>query len=85
MKKPKKLPILKSDKEAERFVAKADLSEYDLSAFHPTRFEFASKDQRVNMRLPKSLLDAVKERADKRGIPYQRFIRLALEAALTKR
>lgn len=29
----KKLPILKTDEEAEKFVATADLSEYDLSSF----------------------------------------------------
>jgi predicted DNA binding CopG/RHH family protein len=34
------------------------------------------------MRLPKSLLDAVKAAAAKTGMPYQRFIRQALEAAL---
>jgi predicted DNA binding CopG/RHH family protein len=34
------------------------------------------------MRLPKSLLDAVKTSAQKAAVPYQRFIRLALEAAV---
>ena len=38
----------------------------------------------MNMRLPESLLKAVKERAAKRGIPYQRFIREALEEAVRK-
>ena len=33
------------------------------------------------MRLPQQLLDAVKEEAKRRGIPYQRFIREALERA----
>jgi predicted DNA binding CopG/RHH family protein len=32
--------------------------------------------------LPESLLTAVKERARRAGIPYQRFIRMALERAL---
>jgi predicted DNA binding CopG/RHH family protein len=83
MKKP--LPDLKTDEEAERFVAEADLTEYDLSAMHLLRFEFQPKSERVNMRLPKSLLDAVKSAAAKAGIPYQRFIRQALEAAVEKR
>ncbi len=34
------------------------------------------------MRLPKALLDAVKVRAAKQHIPYQRFIRAVLEKAV---
>jgi predicted DNA binding CopG/RHH family protein len=81
----KKLPELKTDKEAEEFVAKSDLTEYDLSSMRTVRFEFQPKSERVNMRLPKPLLDAVKASAAKAGIPYQRFIRQALEAALQQR
>jgi predicted DNA binding CopG/RHH family protein len=36
------------------------------------------------MRLPETLLNAVKARAQARGIPYQRFIREALEQALAR-
>jgi predicted DNA binding CopG/RHH family protein len=78
----KKLPELKTDKEAEEFVAQSDLTEYDLSAMRLLRFEFQPKSERVNMRLPKPLLDAVKASAAKAGIPYQRFIRQALETAV---
>jgi predicted DNA binding CopG/RHH family protein len=46
------------------------------------RFEFHNKAARVNMRLPEPLLEAVKRRAASRGIPYQRFIREALEDAV---
>lgn len=46
------------------------------------RFEFQPKTERVNMRLPRSLLDAVKASAAKAGVPYQRFIRQALETAI---
>jgi predicted DNA binding CopG/RHH family protein/uncharacterized DUF497 family protein len=81
----KKIPIFESDEEAERFVETADLTEYDLSQFKPVRFEFARKDARVNMRLPEPLLAAVKARAKARGIPYQRFIREALEQAVAKK
>ena len=49
------------------------------------RFEFQPKTERVNMRLPKSLLDAVRASAQKAGVPYQRFIRQALEAAVGTR
>ena len=78
----KKIPPLRSDEEAERFVETADLSEYDLSEFKPARFEFARKEARVNMRLPAPLLEAVKARAKARGIPYTRLIREALEGAV---
>jgi predicted DNA binding CopG/RHH family protein len=77
----KKLPKLHSDEEAEAFVASADLTEYDLSQMRTVIFEFQPKSERVNMRLPKPLLDAVKASARKAGMPYQRFIRQVLEAA----
>jgi predicted DNA binding CopG/RHH family protein len=83
--KPKPLPALKTDEEAERFVEEADLADYDLSGFQETGFEFEKKAARVNMRLPAPLLDAVKAKAKARGIPYQRFIREALEKALARK
>jgi predicted DNA binding CopG/RHH family protein len=78
----KKIPTFESDEEAERFVETADLSEYDLSGGKPMQFEFERKDARVNMRLPETLLAALKDKAKQRGIPYQRFIREALEQAV---
>lgn len=80
----KKIPPFTSDEDAEHFVETADLSEYDLSGFQPVRFEFARKTARINTRLPESLLEAVKARAAARGVPYQRFVREALERALAK-
>ncbi len=81
----KKLPRLKTDRAAEAFVAKSDLTQYDLSGMQLVRFELAPKAARVNMRLPAGLLKAVKATAARRGIPYQRFIRQALEHAVTSR
>lgn len=81
----KTIPTLRTDKEAEDFVADADLTEYDLSGARPARFEFDKKLARVNMRLPPRLLEAVKTRAEARGIPYQRFIREVLERAVSER
>jgi predicted DNA binding CopG/RHH family protein len=80
----KRVPRLKSDKAAENFLAQ-DLSNLDFSQFKPVRFEFEKKTARVNMRLPQPLLDAVKKRAVARKIPYQRFIREALEQAVSAR
>ncbi len=76
------IPELRTDKEAERFVETADLSQYELSGFKPTRFEFQPKAAQLNMRLPQPLLDAVKESAKARGIPYTRFVREILEQAV---
>jgi predicted DNA binding CopG/RHH family protein len=78
----KKVPPLKTDREAEAFLAQ-DLSNLDFSQFKPARFEFEKKDEQINMRMPKPLLAAVKARAKARGIPYTRFIREILEQAVT--
>lgn len=80
----RKVPRLKTDDEAEEFLGQ-DLSNLDFSQFKPARFEFERKDARVNMRLPETLLAAVKKRAQARHIPYQRFIREALERAVAGR
>jgi predicted DNA binding CopG/RHH family protein len=81
---PRRIPKLTTDAEAEAFLDQ-DLSDLDFSQFKPTRFEFGPKDARVNMRLPLPLLEAVKVRASARGVPYQRYIREALEAAVGRK
>jgi predicted DNA binding CopG/RHH family protein len=82
--KGKPFPTLKSDEEAEEWLANADLSQYDFSGFRPISefFERLSKEARVNMRLPQRQLDAVKQAAEKRGMPYQRWIREAIDRHL---
>ena len=77
----RKVPRLKTDKEAEAFLAQ-DLSDLDFSQFKPARFEFEKKSAQINMRVPQPLLEAVKARAKARGIPYTRFIRETLEQVL---
>ena len=81
----RKLPVVKTDRQATSFVKRADLTQYDLSVMRPMRFEFEAKEARVNMRLPGKLLDAIKAAAQRAGVPYQRFIRHALEEAITPR
>ena len=78
----RKVPVLHTDEEAEAFLDQ-DLSALDFSQFKSVKFEFSPKDERVNMRLPSSLLSAVKAKAKEAGMPYQRFIRAALEKAVT--
>jgi len=80
--KAKPFPLLTSDAAAEALVADADLTKFDWSDMRPVQFEFSAKDARINMRLPADLLAAVKDRAARQKMPYQRFIRLALEGAV---
>ena len=81
----KKIPEFTTDNDAERFVDTADLAQYDLSGFKPAHFEFEAKAAQLNMRLPQTLLDAVKESAKARGIPYTRLVREILEEAVAGR
>lgn len=83
--KVKPLPSLRSDAEAEAFIAKSDLTQYDLSGFKPMRFEIAPKEAALNMRLPGALLEAVKAKAKAKGVPYARYVRMVLEADVAQR
>lgn len=83
--KSKQMPSLRSDAEAEEFVAQADLSQYDLSGFKPMQFEIEPKAAALNMRIPVGLLEAVKAKAKAKGIPYTRYVRMLLEADVAQR
>lgn len=76
--KPTSVPRMTTDEEAEAFLMQ-DLSELDFSQFKPIPFEFEKKEAQVNMRVPQSLLDSVKEKAKALGIPYTRYIRMLME------
>ncbi len=80
--KLKPWPSLPTDEAAEKFVAEADLSEYDWSAAEPVTHEFEQKSARVNMRMSESQLAEIKAEAKKRGIKYQRFMRELLDRGL---
>jgi predicted DNA binding CopG/RHH family protein len=80
--KLRKVPRFKTDEEAEAFLEQ-DLSDLDFSQFKPMQFEIRPKQKTVNLRISEGLLDAVRENAKREGVPYQRFIRLALERAVT--
>lgn len=80
----KPLPTLRSDEETEQLVAAADRSRYHLSGFKPMRFELEPRAAALRMRLPATLLDAVKARADARGMPYTRYVSLLLEADVAR-
>ena len=81
----KKFPVLKTDEEAEEFLQQ-DLSDYlHAGNFAPFRFEFQPKDKSINLRISETLLKAVQSRAKSEGIPYQRYIRQALERAIAQK
>src|ERR1700685_4237327 len=82
MRMKKKIPTFKSDRAAAAFVGKADLTQYDLSGARLTRFEIKPKDKSINLRLSEELYTAVRKRAARAGVPYQRFIRITLEQAV---
>ena len=48
----------------------------------PMRFELRKNDRTVSLRLPEQLYEDIKHKAESVGIPYQRFIRMAIEKAL---
>jgi predicted DNA binding CopG/RHH family protein len=82
--KNRKVPRLRTDEEAEAFLAQ-DLSDLDFSQFKPMRFEFQPKEKSVNLRISEDLLKAVQASAKREGIPYQRYIRQALERAVSQK
>jgi predicted DNA binding CopG/RHH family protein len=76
--RPTHVPRMTTDEEAEAFLMQ-DLSALDFSQFKRVPFEFEKKEAQVNMRIPQSLLDSVKDKAKARGIPYTRYIRMLME------
>ena len=74
----RRVPAMTTDEEAEALLMQ-DLSDLDLSQFKRLPFEFGKKAAQVNLRVPQPLLDAVKQRAKARGLPYTRYIRLLME------
>ncbi len=80
----RKLPALRSDKDAEKLLER-DLSDY-ISAgnLEPFPFEYKPKRESINLRISAELLKAVRADARRRGIPYQRYVRQALELALRR-
>ena len=80
----KTIPAFNTDEEAERFVDEANLADYDLSTFKPMHFEFEKKSAQINLRVPDTLLEAVKTKAKQRGVPFTRYIRMLLEQDISR-
>ena len=80
MKKP--LKKIKTDKSA-KGILKQDLSHFiNAKNFKLARFELKPKSQTVTLRISKELLKALKAKAKKQGVNYQKLMRQAIEQAL---
>lgn len=74
---------IKSDNQLEKLLDK-DLSDYiSKSNFQKVTFEFLPKEKKVNLRFSEKLLKAIKQKAKEASLPYQRYIRLILEEAIS--
>ena len=78
MKKLKKRPTFKNDKQEEAFWASHDSTEYiDYSKSQRMVFpRLKPSTETISLRLPKSLLDQLKTLANKRDVPYQTLLKL---------
>ncbi len=80
MKTEHNIPTFKNEEEERAFWATANLSEHFESAdFEPVAFPNLKPTSRsISIRFPEYVLDAVKERANKIGVPYQALIKEAV-------
>jgi len=78
----KRLPKIKSDRDAE-LLLEQDLTDYlNKENFTPVTFEFEPKDKVITFRVSEKLLTAIKKSAEKRGISYQKWLRETVESSL---
>ncbi len=77
MKKQVKVPKFKNEEEERKFWAELDLSEcFELSDFEPVSFPNLKPTTRpISIRIPVSVLNRVKERANETNVPYQSLIK----------
>jgi predicted DNA binding CopG/RHH family protein len=80
MKKLKTVPKFKSEADERAFWETHDSADYlDLSKAKRTRFpNLKPSTQSISLRLPLSLLDAIRIEANKRDVPYQSLIKMWL-------
>ena len=83
MKREINLPKFKDEDEERAFWADVDLSDYlEPADFDKVSFPNLKPTSRsISIRFPEYVLDAVKERANKMGVPYQALIKEAVIAA----
>lgn len=86
MKKLKKIPKFKSEKEEREFWQNADSTEYvDYKTLEHWQFpNLKLTTKPITLRLPVSMIDRLKIEAHKMDIPYQSLIKKLLFEAITK-
>lgn len=84
MKKPLVLPKFKNEDEERDFWDKIDLSEYiETSDLKRVLFPNLKKSKKlISIRLPETLLDEVKKKAEELSIPYQSLIQQYIQKGL---
>ena len=93
----KKIPVLKTEEDVDRWVQKADLTQYFTGhEFEKVRFaklekklvdesyDRTLKSQPVTFRLPKTLIQKLKLAAMKQGLAYQTLARMMLQERVNK-
>ena len=81
MKNIKKLPKFKNEDEEREFWTTHDLTDYfDMSQaiINPILQNLKSSTRTVSIRLPESLIAALKTLANKRDVPYQSLVKIIL-------
>ena len=84
MKKLKKIPNFKTQKEESDFWDNNDITEYfDVSKIQAVRFPNLKKTTKsISIRLPLDMIDELKVKANSMDIPYQSLIKMFLKDAL---
>ncbi|MFH0920734.1 MAG: BrnA antitoxin family protein [Fibrobacterota bacterium] len=80
----KKLPEFKTEQDEVSFWEKHDVTDYfDLSKAPPAVFpNLKPSTETISIRLPKSLLQDIKNQANKNDVPYQSFMKIMLTERL---
>ncbi|KKS98079.1 MAG: hypothetical protein UV73_C0003G0021 [Candidatus Gottesmanbacteria bacterium GW2011_GWA2_43_14] len=81
MKNIKKLPKFKNEDEERKFWTTHDLTDYfDMSQaiINPVLQNLKPSTRTVSIRLPESLIAALKTLANKRDVPYQSLVKIIL-------
>lgn len=83
----KKLPKFKNEDEEREFFASHDLTDYfDMSQaiINPVLQNLKPSTRTVSIRLPESLIAALKTLANKRDVPYQSLVKIILSEKVNK-
>lgn len=82
----KQIPNFKNEDEEREFWSKADSSEYlNWKSAERVLFpELKPSTKAISLRLPESLLDALRQMANERDVPYQSLIKMFLQERIER-